>query len=72
MVFFGNRITGGELFDKITEIGAYSEHTAAELVANIVSAVGYLHSLQIAHRDLKVQKGESVILIDGMLILLGL
>jgi len=46
-------ILGGELFDKITEIGAYSERTAAELVRNIVSAVEYLHSMQIAHRDLK-------------------
>mmetsp|Transcript_24109 Transcript_24109/g.41198 ORF Transcript_24109/g.41198 Transcript_24109/m.41198 type:complete len:289 (-) Transcript_24109:145-1011(-) len=46
-------ITGGELFDKITEIGSYSEHTAAQLVANICSAVEYLHSLGIAHRDLK-------------------
>jgi len=46
-------ISGGELFDKITEIGAYSEKTAAELVRNIVSAVEYLHSMDIAHRDLK-------------------
>lgn len=46
-------VSGGELFDKITELGAYSERTAAELVANILSAVKYLHSKNIAHRDLK-------------------
>lgn len=46
-------VTGGELFDKITKIGAYSEQTAAVLVANILSAVEYLHHMNIAHRDLK-------------------
>lgn len=47
-------MSGGELFDKITDLGAYSENTAAELVKNILSAVSYLHELNIAHRDLKV------------------
>jgi len=46
-------VSGGELFDKITDLGAYSEHTAAVLVKNILSAVLYLHELNIAHRDLK-------------------
>jgi len=46
-------VSGGELFDKITEIGAYSEKTAAQLVYNICSAVHYLHERNIAHRDLK-------------------
>ena len=59
------RISGGELFDKITDIGAYSEKTAAELVRNIVSAVEYLHSMDIAHRDLKV--GSLSILSSGCL-----
>lgn len=56
------RITGGELFDKITEIGAYSEQTAAQLVTNIVSAVKYLHDRGIAHRDLKVYSFFSFLL----------
>jgi len=46
-------VTGGELFDKITQIGCYSEATACELVANILDAVAYLHSQNIVHRDLK-------------------
>jgi len=46
-------VTGGELFDKIVELGSYSEKDAALLVSKIVSAIAYLHSLGIVHRDLK-------------------
>jgi len=46
-------VTGGELFDKIIEEGAYSEHMACLCVQKILSAVEYLHQLNIVHRDLK-------------------
>jgi len=46
-------VTGGELFDKIVELGSYSEKDAAVLVSKMVSAIDYLHELGIVHRDLK-------------------
>ena len=55
-------VTGGELFDKIVEVGNYSEKDAAVLVQKMLSAIGYLHSLGIVHRDLKP---ENLLLKDG-------
>jgi len=46
-------VTGGELFDKIVELGSYSEKDAAVLVTKMVSAIDYLHEMGIVHRDLK-------------------
>uniref|UniRef100_G1SHG7 Calcium/calmodulin-dependent protein kinase type 1B n=1 Tax=Oryctolagus cuniculus TaxID=9986 RepID=G1SHG7_RABIT len=47
-------VTGGELFDRIMERGSYTEKDASHLVAQVLGAVSYLHSLGIVHRDLKV------------------
>ncbi|KAJ3058220.1 calcium calmodulin-dependent protein kinase type 1G, partial [Rhizoclosmatium hyalinum] len=46
-------VTGGELFDEIVKRGKYLEPDAARIVHKILGAVEYLHSIDIAHRDLK-------------------
>ena len=45
---------GGELFDKIVQKKFYNENEARSVVKTLVEAVGYCHSLNIAHRDLKL------------------
>lgn len=49
-----NRVTGGELFDRIVEKGSYTEKDASLLIKQILEAVDYMHSQGVVHRDLKV------------------
>jgi len=45
--------TGGELFDRIIEVGQFTEKDAAIVVQQMLSAVFYMHKRQVCHRDLK-------------------
>ncbi|KUF85201.1 hypothetical protein AM588_10000844 [Phytophthora nicotianae] len=56
------RVTGGELFDRIVRVGVYSERQAAEIVTNVLQALNYLHSCHILHRDIKP---ENILLASG-------
>lgn len=49
-----DRVSGGELFDRIVEKGFYTEMDASRLIRQVLDAVNYLHTMGIVHRDLKV------------------
>lgn len=46
--------TGREVFDWILDQGYYSERDTSNVMRQVLEAVAYLHSLKIAHRNLKV------------------
>jgi len=46
-------VKGGDLFDAITESVKFTERDAANMVADLCEALGFLHSKNIIHRDLK-------------------
>ena len=46
-------VTGGEVFDRVCNQGAFSETDAASVMRQIALALKHLHSLDIVHRDLK-------------------
>ncbi|CAH1105571.1 unnamed protein product [Psylliodes chrysocephalus] len=46
-------VSGGDLFDQITIAQKYSEEQAALMINHLVSALAYLHGMNIVHRDVK-------------------
>ena len=55
-------VTGGELFDRIVELGNYTEKDAAKVMSTLCNALDYLHERKIVHRDLKP---ENILLADS-------
>ncbi|EGW13559.1 Death-associated protein kinase 1 [Cricetulus griseus] len=53
-------VAGGELFDFLAEKESLTEEEATEFLKQILSGVCYLHSLQIAHFDLKDEEDSFV------------
>jgi len=47
------KMTGGELFDRIVQKSYYNEKEARDTCVILFKAIQYCHSKQVAHRDLK-------------------
>ncbi|KAG4066406.1 hypothetical protein HA402_007042 [Bradysia odoriphaga] len=46
-------VSGGDLFDVITKLTRFSEAQARIMIRHLASAMAYIHSLGIVHRDVK-------------------
>lgn len=53
-------LTGGELFDRILEKRTFTEREARNVTRGLLSALDYMHTKRIAHRDLKPGKNGGI------------
>ncbi|KAK9916463.1 hypothetical protein WJX75_002871 [Coccomyxa subellipsoidea] len=54
-------VSGGELLDRVTELGRLTDSAAAEVAVQILSCAAYLHATGICSRDLKL---ENILMVD--------
>ena len=54
-------VLGGDLFERVSGKGRYSEEAARLVIKGVLSAVSYLHGKDIVHRDLKP---ENILLVS--------
>ncbi|XP_050906713.1 serine/threonine-protein kinase SRK2I isoform X2 [Lathyrus oleraceus] len=53
--------SGGEMFERISKAGRFTEDEARFFFQQLISGVSYCHSMQVCHRDLKLENT----LLDG-------
>lgn len=53
-------LQGGDLFDRLSKRGQFTEHEVAQVMWQLTSAVSYCHERSIAHRDLKLENAVFV------------
>ncbi|CAJ1427408.1 unnamed protein product [Effrenium voratum] len=46
---------GGELFDRLLEVGHFTENQAAVIMQQVFRGIYYLHTMKVVHRDLKIE-----------------
>mmetsp|Transcript_6796 Transcript_6796/g.15953 ORF Transcript_6796/g.15953 Transcript_6796/m.15953 type:complete len:380 (-) Transcript_6796:121-1260(-) len=54
--------TGGELFDRILDLGHFSEKDAAQVIRQVIEGIEHMHSVGTVHRDLKP---ENLLMLSG-------
>ena len=54
--------SGGELFDRIIELGLFCEKDAVHLIHQVFDGIQYLHTHGMIHRDLKP---ENILMVGG-------